>query len=184
MINIIKNTDMSGLLYILSFVVLTTSCNNGKNQEMINDSITTKKLISTDSSYSLKENTSFEITYWSGYEARLHRLDYSNGILILYCDEDDFKSEIENKNHVKQLAYLIERFYINKTDDIILSSKKSAMITATDFSSIEIKVKDNGKLIVDIKTQIGSEKHEIEFHPDFIQLYELVQQLTKPCEKR
>ncbi len=175
---------MSYLLCVLSIVVLTSSCSNGKSQKKMDDNIVPETTYNTSSSDSNKEFSSIEIKHWNGYVARLHRLEYSEDVLKLYCDEDDFKYEMDNTTQVNQLVDLIKRFYINRSDEIILSKKKSDVVTTSNYSSIEVKVMDKEKILADQKTQIGSEEYEIEYNPEFMKLYELIQELTSSCEKR
>lgn len=172
---------MRYLLCVLIIAVLTSSCSNGKSQKKVDDNIVLETTYNTSSSNSNKEFSSIEIKHWNGYVARLHRLQYSEDVLKLYCDENGFKYKIDNKTQMNQLVDLIKRFYINRSDKIILSKKKSNVVTTSNYSSIQVKVMNKEKLLTDQKTQIGSEEYEIEFNPEFIKLYELIQELTSSC---
>lgn len=173
---------MNALFYLFSFVILFTSCANGNNQEKM-------KINSMDTTINISPDTpqleydTIIIQHWNGYEARLHRLEFSKGQLKLYCDESDFKSEIKSQAKTEQLVSLIEQFYVKKTDSIILEKISSDNALISNYSSIVVKVEDKGKLLVDERTQIGSEKYEIEYNPDFLKFYELVKQLTSSCSK-
>ena len=175
---------MSYLLCVLSFVILTSSCTDSNNQEKMNKSVVAETTANTSSSNSSKKYESIEIKYWNGYNGKVHKLKLEKGQLRVYCDVNKVEFDIDKKDKKSLLVRLVERFYIEKTDEIILFKKKSDVVTTSNYSSIEVKVKDKGKILVDERTQIGSEEYEIEFNPEFIELYELIQELTSSCEKR
>jgi hypothetical protein len=135
-----------------------------------------------DSAYTLSEDVNIEVKYWNGYEARLHILEYTKGELKLYCDEEEYKTKISDIKKVNHFVSLVKRFYVEKSEDIILTKVKSEYITSSNYSYIEIKVKNpEGAFVVDERTQIGSEKYDVEYNPEFIKLYALIQELTNPC---
>lgn len=137
-----------------------------------------------DSADTLSENESIEVRYWNSYEARLHILEYAKGELKLYCDDEELKSKISDINQVNQFVSLVKRFYIEKSEDIILIKEKLEYITSSNYSYIEIKVKNlKGEIQIDERTQIGSEKYDVEYNPEFIKLYALIQELTNPCNR-
>lgn len=175
---------MSYLLCVLSFVVLTSSCTNSDNQEKMNKSVVAETTANTSSSNSSKKYESIEIKYWNGYNGKVHKLKLEKGQLRVYCDVSEVEFDIDKKDEKSLLVRLIERFYIDKTDSIALAKNKSEDALVSNYSSIEVKVMDKGKLLADQRTQIGSEEYEIEFNPEFIKLYELIQELTSSCEKR
>lgn len=167
----------------MSILVLTSCSSNDKNQKKVDNDKVSEAIYNTSSSNRNKNFIRIEIKYWNGHVARLHRMEYSDDVLVLYCDEDNFKHAINDKVRVNQLVDLIQQFYIKKSDKIILSKKKLNMVRASNFSSIQVKIMDKEKLLADRKTQIGSEEYEIEFNPEFIKLYQLIQKLTSFCEK-
>lgn len=175
---------MSYLLCVLGFVVLTSSCTNSSKQEKMNKSVVAETTTNTSSTKSSKKYESIEIKYWNGYNAKVHKLKLEKGQLRVYCDVSEVEFDIDKKDEKSLLVRLVERFYIEKTDSIALARHKSEDALVSNYSSIEVKVRDKGKILVDERTQIGSEEYKIEFNPEFMKLYELIQQLTSPCEKR
>ncbi len=175
---------MSYLLCVLCFVILTGSCDNINNQEEMSYNVVTETKVDMISSDKSKKYECIGIKYWNSYNAKVHKLKLEKGQLRIYCDVSEVEFVIDEKDKKNLLIRLVERFYIEKTDSIILAKYKSEDALISNYSSIEFKVRNKEELLVNERTQIGSDSYEIEYNPEFIKLYELIQQLTISCEKR
>lgn len=175
---------MNYLIYGLSFLLLINFCNNNNNRKTMNDNVLTETKSDMNSSGNSNEYESIEIKYWNGYNGKVHELKIEKGQLLVYCDISEVEIVIDEKEKKNLLIKLVKQFYIEKTDSIIIVKVKSEDALISNYSSIEVKIKDKGSLLVNQRTQIGSEEYEIEYNPEFMMLYELIQQLTSSCEKR
>lgn|SRR5690554_1418218 len=176
---------MNSLTFIISFTLLMISCrNNNENPVKLNHEIITNKINNNSFVDIVSDSIDIEIKFWNGTSARLHRLTIDKNSFNLYCDDSNSKFEIQNEVAQKELINFIRRFFIDNSDKIILNKQKRERIEVSSPSSIEVKVENKRKIIIDETIQMNYENFEVVYHPEFIKFYELIKQLTNSCENK
>ena len=165
-------------------MLVFVSCNHDSGQRKMDLKIRKEIAEREISSELLKGYDIFQIYHYNGFTARIHKLDCSFGNMLLYCDNEESKCAIASEEEKNELVTLIERFYIKKTNEIILSQDKSDDIVASNYSSIKVKLKKSESALIVERTQFGSEQFNIVYNPEFIKLFELIQRLTSSCEEK
>lgn len=176
---------MNSLTFIISFTLLMISCrNNNENPVKLNHENITNKINNNSFVDIVSDSIDIEIKFWNGTSARIHRLTIDKNSFNLYCDDSNSKFEIQNEIAQEELINFIRRFFIDNSDKIILNKQKRERIEVSSPSSIEVKVKNKRKIIIDETIQMNYESFEVVYHPEFIKFYELIKQLTNSCENK
>lgn len=176
---------MNSLTFIISFTLLMISCrNNNENPVKLNHENITNKINNNSFVDIVSDSIDIEIKFWNGTSARLHRLTIDKNSFNLYCDDSNSKFEIQNEIAQEELINFIRRFFIDNSDKIILNKQKRERIEVSSPSSIEVKVENKRKIIIDETIQMNYESFEVVYHPEFIKFYELIKQLTNSCENK
>lgn len=170
---------MSVITYFLIAISLSISSENVIKKKKCDSTIQIAK-VSTETNFVFEYDTII-IEYWNGLNGKLNRLEIVNGNLTVYCERKLIRSD-ENSQIIKEeLLGYVQQFYVYKTDNIILQKKRSEKALVTNYSSIAVNMSIAYRNVVNEKTQIGSEQYEIDFHPDFLKFYILIQELTSNC---
>ena len=146
----------------------------------------TTTIISTDT-IQLKLSKNIEnviIEYWDNYYANSFIFEVKNkgkGVEVNYRGETLFKkrktlTELITLNHL--IGY-INQFYIDKEVEIVLKRTKRDYIESTDYPNIKVIGYQRGKKIFSTKTQIGEEDYDVEYNPQFMEFYQLLDSLAR-----
>lgn len=176
---ILRNTIK--FIFSLTFIVIIASCKNSRNDIVSESPLNLESdILLTEAGDTLKLKLSNNVDnvileYWDNLYANKYIFHISD-TLISYNGAIIFKEErkIESQRISNGLIEYINKFYIDKNEDIIVGAKDTEPLI-TDNPSIRVKVYDNKREVLNQSTKI--ENHLI-YHPDYIELYELLKDLT------
>lgn len=120
--------------------------------------------------------------FFGKYSNKSFRLFLSNTNLniINAADEKD-TIYVDYKRNKRKLIRNINRFYINKEEEIVLKKIKRDYIKSTDYPYIKVIGYRGMKEIFNTETQIGEEDYNVEYNPQFLKFYEFLNNLIKAC---
>jgi hypothetical protein len=121
------------------------------------------------------------VEYWNGLNGKINRLRISEGNLKVYCNGTEVKTDVNDKNIQDKIILFIDQFYVKKTDSIVLERRASADVLVSNYSSITVKVSNSKGNVVNRTIYLGSELYKIEFHPDYLEFYDIIKLLTGNC---
>lgn len=124
------------------------------------------------------------IEFWDSYYANnfiFNILSFDTETEITYKGETLFteKQILKDSISSSRLIIYINQFYIDKKDNIVLTKSKNNEMLITDYPSIKVMGYKDKKEIFNVNTQIGDEEYDIEFHPKFLEFYNLLESLIK-----
>ena len=114
---------------------------------------------------------SVTVEYWDNIDANTYVFKFSNDSKIV-CIGDQVFTDAKNINStdiVNRFVDYVNKFYIDKEEEIIFAKRKEPTII-TDYPSITGIGYKNGKEVFSKPIQIGDESYEIEFNPIFIEI--------------
>jgi hypothetical protein len=106
---------------------------------------------------------------------------------IYLSDLEVKKVNFFNKNDVtvinsfdvrNELIGNVNKFYINKTEKIILNKQKRDYRISTDYPLIEVAGFQNNKKVFKNQTTIGDEGYDINYNSEFLTFYELLKSIS------
>jgi hypothetical protein len=106
------------------------------------------------------------ILYLSDLEVK--KVDFYNQKDITVFNAIDIKNE---------LIYYVNKFYIDKTENIVLSKKKRGYVISADYPYIEVTGFHNKKEIFKDKISIGNAMYDIDYNSEFLNFYELLKSI-------
>ena len=121
------------------------------------------------------------IEYWNSFYANTFIFNVSNDSDIRFKGEKIFKEEktVNSLEKHNRLMNYINQFYIDKEDEIILKKTLRGYIESTDYPFIKVIGYRENKEVFNKNVQIGEERYEIEYHPEFIEFYEFLERLIE-----
>ncbi len=167
---------MGILSIILSFFLLSSYNKNIKNEKSdLVDTIDQEIKFSPDSIFSLD---SIVVNYWKSAEANGYRFNLTRDFLLIGSEYFYFHRKIKSDSIRKEFMNFINTFYIDKTEEIIISRNKLDYIESTHPSEIQAIGYKNKIEIFNEKTPMDEEEYDIEFNPKFLDFYEFLDSLV------
>jgi hypothetical protein len=130
----------------------------------------------------LKDMDSVIVKYWNNY---LYTIKYLNNDTLIINRTQSYCKDLkiyDSPEKLQSFVVYINLFYIDKSEEIILSRKKRSMIISTDYPNIRVIGYKKGKEMFNKKVQIGEESYDIEYNPEYLNFFELIKKLGDSYE--
>ena len=128
---------------------------------------------------------SLVIIYWAGTKAVEYIITIPNMLKMSLKDGfSDARQSIDSPCLTRSMVSYLRSFYIDETIPIIVSKRKREFVVSADYSCLSIKAYKKGNCIMSKDTQLGEERNDVTYHPDFIVFWNLLNELVDEFDGR
>lgn len=128
---------------------------------------------------------SLVIIYWAGTKAMEYIITIPNMLKTSLKEGfSDARQSIDSPCLTRSIMSYLQSFYIDETIPIIVSKRRREFVVSGDYSCLSIKAYKKGKCIMSKDTQMGEERYDVIYHPDFIVLWNLLNELVDEFDGR
>src|SRR5690606_2264344 len=162
-------------------IIKSCTINDKKiEQSNINSTITTvKKLNDTLVLSNSIDRVEILCLFFGKYGDKSFTLYLSNSDIkkVNFHNEEEVAKIKSVEFHNKIIDY-VNRFYINKNEKVVLKKVKRDYIKSTDYPTILVIGYKGKQQFFENKIRIGEENYNIEYNPEFIGFYNLLQSVS------